>query len=185
MEYGCFHCSNVGLAALVYFYPGTYGKTTNEMHGQGDITLDKYGWERSGKYFASAYNKAIEEKAIAPQTPVVCPTWWGAHIEYYFAREAGAPVIGLGDSMRLGQYHWLNKERLPFTNMDTAFLIEPSIEYGKAENFHHRYYDKQELMYTLLVRRNGKAAFNFSVSRLTGWKGMNIDTTSSLVTLNK
>ena len=171
---------------IVHYYPGTYGRDNKEMLGKGDVTLDKYGWERSGHYFAGAYTKAVEEKMIAPQTPVVCPTWWGAHIEYYFARQAGAPVIGLGDTLRLGHYNWLNKERLPVTDMDTAFLIEPSIEYGKAENFYHRYYNKQELLYTLFVYRNGKVAFNFNVSRLTGWKGINNDGPSpSLVRTNK
>lgn len=161
--------------ALVYFYPGTYGQSHQPMLGKGDVTLDKFGWESSGNYFARSYTQAIDKKIIAPQTPVVCPTWWGAHIEYYFAREAGAPVIGLGDTMRLGHYNWLNKERLPFTDMDTALLIEPSIEYGRAENFHRNYYDKQELLYTLSVYRNGKAAFNFNVSRLSGWKGLTED----------
>jgi hypothetical protein len=160
---------------MVYYYPGTYGRSDKQMLGRGDVTLDRYGWESSGSYFADAYNKAVEEKIIASQTPVVCPTWWGAHIEYYFAREAGAPVIGLGDTTRLGHYNWLNKKRLPATDMDTAFLIEPSIEYGKAENFHRRYYSKHELLFTLSVYRNGKAAFNFDVSRLTGWKGMKPD----------
>ena len=70
--------------------------------------------------------------------------------------------------------------------MDTAFLIEPSIEYGKAENFYHRYYNKQELLYTLFVYRNGEAAFNFNVSQLTGWKGINNNGLSpSLLWTNK
>lgn len=163
----------MGWPLMVYFYPGTYGHSRQQMLGKGDVTLDKYGWETSGNFFADEYNKAVREKIIAPQTPVVCPTWWGAHIEYYFAREAGAPVIGLGDTIRLGHYSWLNEERLSVTDMDTAILIEPSIEYGHAENFHQNYYRKHELLFTLFVYRNGKAAFNFNVSRLSGWKGMN------------
>jgi 4-amino-4-deoxy-L-arabinose transferase-like glycosyltransferase len=163
----------LGWPLLVYSYPGTYGDSNKKMHGQGDVTLDKFGWRMSGRYFAASYNESIRKKIITPQTPVVCPTWWGAHIEYYFAREAGAPVIGLGDTMKLGQYNWLNKTRLPYTDMDTALVIEPSIEFGKAPNFYIQYYDKQELLYTLFVFRNGKPAFNFSVSRLTGWKGVN------------
>jgi len=176
----------LGWPLTVYYYPGTYGDSNKKMLGKGDVTLDKYGWESSGRYFADAYNKAVEKKIIAPQTPVVCPTWWGAHIEYYFARKAGAPVIGLGDTIRLGQYNWLNKERLPFTDMDTAFLIEPSIEYGKAENFYRDYYNKHELLFTLFVYRNGKAASNFYVSRLTGWKGtMNAEFPPAFMSLNK
>ena len=165
----------MGWPLMVYYYPGTYGESNKQMLGKGDVTLDKYGWKSSGQYFADVYNKAVDQKMVAPQTPVVCPTWWGAHIEYYFAREAGAPVIGLGDTLRLGQYMWLNEKRLRLAKMDTAFLIEPSIEHGKAENFYRGYYNKQELLFTLFVYRNGKAASNFYVSRLTGWKGMKDD----------
>jgi 4-amino-4-deoxy-L-arabinose transferase-like glycosyltransferase len=170
---GVFLVAMLGWPLFVYSYPGTYGKSNGKMLGQGDITLDKFGWKMSGRFFAASYNKSVEENIIAPETPIVCPTWWGAHIEYYFAREAKAPVIGLGDTMRLGQYNWLNKTRLPYADMDTVFVIEPSIEYGKAPYFYFQYYEKQELLYTLFVFRNGKPAFNFSVRRLTGWKGMN------------
>jgi hypothetical protein len=160
---------------MIYFYPGTYGQDGQPMLGKGDVTLDKFGWKISGSYFADSYQHAVAKKIIAPQTPVVCPTWWGAHIEYYFARKAGAPVIGLGDTLRLGQYNWLNKERLPITKLDTALLIEPSIEYGQAGDFYYSYYRKRQLLYTLSVYRNGKEAFNFKVSRLTGWKNKNED----------
>jgi 4-amino-4-deoxy-L-arabinose transferase-like glycosyltransferase len=183
---GLFLLAMMGWLLVVAFYPGTYGHNKKEMLGKGDVTLDKYGWESSGKYFAAAYNKAIEQKLVGPHTPVVCPTWWGAHIEYYFAREAGAPVIGLGDTIRLGQYSWLNEKRLALADMDTAFLIEPSIEHGKAENFYHHYYHKNELMFTLSVYRNGKAASNFYVSRLTGWKGaIDAEFPSTLLSQNK
>ena len=174
-----------GWPLAVHYYPGTYGQRHHQMMGQDDVTLDKFGWESSGHDFAVLYNDAIKKKIIAPATPVVCPTWWGAHIEYYFARVAGAPVIGLGDSIRLGQYNWLNKKRLPLADMDTALLIEPSIEYGKATDFHHEYYNKLERLYTLTVYRNGKAAYNFNVSRLTGWKGINGDNKSTMLAQQK
>jgi 4-amino-4-deoxy-L-arabinose transferase-like glycosyltransferase len=154
----------------VYFYPGTYGERNTKMLGKGDVTLDKFGWEDAGKHFAAGYNKASEMKLVPAQAPVVCPTWWGAHLEYYFGREAGVPVIGLGDTMQLGQYVWLNEKRLTGTDLDTAILIEPSIEHGRAENFYHKYYSKIDPLFIIPVYRNGKAASNFYVSRLTGWK---------------
>ena len=158
----------------IYFYPGTYGDRSRKMLGKGDVTLDKFGWENAGKHFAAEYNKASEMKLVPSQAPVVCPTWWGAHLEYYFGREAGVPVIGLGDTVQLGQYIWLNEKRLTGTDLDTAILIEPSIEYGRAENFYRKYYNKKDSLFIIPVYRNGKAASNFYVSRLTGWKDTRI-----------
>lgn len=161
-----------GWPLLVHFYPGTYGNENVKMLGKGDVTLDKFGWEKSGEYFAHEYNKAVARGIVSPEAPVVCPTWWGAHIEYYFARKAGVPVIGLGDTLRIGQYSWLNEKRLASADLDTAILIEPSIEHGKAGEFYRDHYRENKLLFTLAVYRNGRAASNFYVSRLSGWKGM-------------
>lgn len=160
-----------GWPLLVHYYPGTYGEKRPGMFGKGDVTLDRFGWEKSGDYFVTEYKRAVAKRIITPETPVVCPTWWGAHIEYYFARKAGVPVIGLGDTLRIGQYGWLNEKRLEDTDLDTAIWIEPSIEQGKAGQFYKEHYNRNDRLFTLVVYRNGKVASHFYVSRLTGWKG--------------
>lgn len=160
-----------GWPMIVHFYPGTYGNKQAAVLGSKDVTLDKYGWEESGASFAHFYRSEVANGQLSPQTPIVCPTWWGAHVEYYFAKPAGAPVIGLGAVNELHHYAWLNQERLPLADMDTAYCIVSSIEKDQYNDLFKKYYRQYTLVTILPVERNGKPAAAFYVYRLSGWKG--------------
>jgi 4-amino-4-deoxy-L-arabinose transferase-like glycosyltransferase len=160
---------------IVHYYPGTWGSRHSQEMGKGDVTLDKYGWRDSGEQFAGMYRQEIQNGRLSPGTPVICPNWWGAHIEYYFARPANAPVIGLGTVQALHQYAWLNIERIPETDMDTAYCIVASVEDTVAGPLFGTYYRHRELVTTIPVYRAGKPVSNFFVHRLTGWKGQEVN----------
>jgi hypothetical protein len=156
--------------AATYFYPGTWGSQHGRTLGKGDITLDKYGWKNAGEHFAAFYER---EKANDPTSrePIIAPSWWGAHVEYYFARPANTEVIGLGDTTGLRQYMWLNEQRMKNTNMDTAYCIVASTEDTASAAHYKNYYEKNEWIRTIPVYRAGKKVANFYIHRLTGWKG--------------
>lgn len=156
---------------LIQYYPGTWGSKRNREMGKGDVTLDKYGWKESGEQFAELYRREVAQGHVSPGAPVVCPSWWGAHMEYYFARPADAPVIGLGNVHSLHQYAWLNAERMPAADMDTAYCIVASIEDTMTGKLFGDYYRRQELLTTIPVYRAGKPVSNFYIHRLSGWKG--------------
>ena len=151
----------------IHFFPGTYGSHKKEELGNGDITLDKLGWKKSGEHFAGIYKNEF----AVNNAPIICSSWWGAHIEYYFARPADAGVIGIGDVYKLHQYGWLNAGRLSFLNMDTAYCILPSLEAAKIDTTYEKFYTKSELVETIPVYRQQKNVSNFYVYRLTGWTG--------------
>ncbi|MET0394135.1 MAG: glycosyltransferase family 39 protein [Chitinophagaceae bacterium] len=156
-------------------YPGTMGNKSGKDLGKGDVTLDKYGWEESGEQFAELYRKEVAQGRLSGDAPVVCPTWWGAHVEYYFARPADAPVIGLGTVQSLHQYAWLNTKRLRTADMDTAYCVVASIEDTVTGKLFGDYYRHQELVATIPVYRSGKPVSNFYIHRLTGWKGNEVN----------
>jgi 4-amino-4-deoxy-L-arabinose transferase-like glycosyltransferase len=155
----------------IHYYPGTYGSKNEKTLGLGDVTLDKYGWRKSGESFSDMYRQQVQNGELSSGTPIICPTWWGAHIEYYFARPADAPVIGLGNVETLHHYAWINAERIDTVSMDTAYCIVASIEDTVASHSMDSYYEDSKLVSTIPVYRNGKLVSNFYVHLMTGWKG--------------
>ena len=164
----------VAWLVTVSFYPGTYGSKSSQKLGKGDVTLDKFGWEEAGEEFVAFYYSEQESGRMPPNAPLVCAKWWGAHLEYYFSDFGSIPVIGLGEINELHQYAWLNEERVDEANMSAAYCIISSIETDEVSFPYYDYYEKLELVKTLLVKRSGKPAKKFFVYRLSGWKGVRV-----------
>jgi hypothetical protein len=159
----------LGGALVVHFYPGNFGSKKEEDLGKGDMTLDMYGWKEAGRQFKKIYETEIAKGNASANTPLVCHRWWGAHVEYYFCRPAGAEMIGLTSLYNIHQYWWMNKLRSG-VNMDTAYCIMPSDEYFFVPYYYAPYYRKIDLVSTIKIYRNGKPAHNFFVYRLSEWK---------------
>ncbi|OLY91243.1 hypothetical protein BUE76_04495 [Cnuella takakiae] len=160
-----------GWPVVLHFYPGTWGQTKTAAFGDGDVSLDRYGWKRGGGDFAAWYGQQVASGAVRPGTPLVCPTWWGAHVEYYFARPAGAPMIGLGSLQHTHHYLWTNYIRKAQTDFTQAFCIVPSDEYYNPQQTFAPYYRRAVWVQTIALHRNGQEARRFYVYRLDGWKG--------------
>jgi 4-amino-4-deoxy-L-arabinose transferase-like glycosyltransferase len=156
---------------VIHFYPGTYGSKAQHNLGWSDATLDLYGWEESGKAFAALYQKERAVGIMPPGVPLVCCKWWGAHVEYYFARPLGLPMIGLGTPENLHHYLWMNEQRAAGVDLSKAYCIVPSDEYYDAHRKYGAYYDSIEPVTTITTHRSGRPAHHFYVYRLSGWKG--------------
>lgn len=156
---------------VVHFYPGTFGAKAQQVLGRGDASLDYYGWEEAGKAFASLYSRETASGMMPATAPLVSYKWWGAHVEYYFGRPAGVPVIGLGTTPNLHHYLWMNEQRAAAVDLSKAYCIVPSDEYYDAPLMYTRYYRVVEHVGTITTRRSGKPAHHFYVYRLSGWKG--------------
>lgn len=167
---GAFLAFMIGWPLVIHFYPGTWGNKSSQDLGKGDVSLDRFGWREAGKEFAVLYNKEVQGKQVAPNTPVVCNTWWGAHIEYYFCWPQQINMIGLGSIQDIHHYAWMNhfrKEKVAFNN---AFCIMPSDEFYDVKNHYAPYYNHIKLVSIIEVSRNKRKAHRFYVYRLSGWK---------------
>jgi 4-amino-4-deoxy-L-arabinose transferase-like glycosyltransferase len=155
----------IGWVCLVNFYPGTVGEKQNDNFGRGDISLDLYGWKTAARHFETIYKAAVNSGAIPAGTPIVCTYWWGAHIEYYFARPSKSPMIGLGPIDQVRHYLWMNKIRKGNVYADPAYCIMPADEnYALPRAF----YKHIQLVTTITVSRGGQPAHNFKVYLLNG-----------------
>jgi hypothetical protein len=154
----------------VQFYPGTFGSQNKIILGKNDNTLDTYGWQKAGKTFAALYQKEVAQGVVPAGTPVVSYKWWGAHIEYYFCKQQGIQMIGLGVLNDLHEYLWLNNERKDKVNFTSAYCILPSDEFYNVYQHYQPYYNNIQLAYTIHVPRSGKPSHHFYVFRLSGWK---------------
>jgi 4-amino-4-deoxy-L-arabinose transferase-like glycosyltransferase len=156
----------IGWWLFAHFYPGTTGSKNSTDLGRGDLSLDMYGWKEAGKKFSDYYHT---EGHKGKGVPLVCSYWWGAHLEYYFARPAGATMIGLGPTQRLHHYAWVNEWRKN-VSMDTAYCIVPSDEHYSTVKAYQAFYSVIDSVYTIPVSRGGKPAHQFIIYRLTGWR---------------
>jgi hypothetical protein len=160
-----------GWPLVLQHYPGTWGKQEGASLGAGDVSLDRYGWKKAGKIFARYYEAQVQSGAVAPNTPLVCNTWWGAHVEYYFGRPANATMMGLGTLQQVHHYLWTNSLRKDTVNMQQAFCIVPSDEYYDAAKAFGKYYRTIAPVKRITLYRHGQVARHFYVYRLAGWKG--------------
>ncbi len=155
---------------VVNFYPANMGSSTQQKLGEGDITLDSYGWKAAGKAFAAIYTREVNNGTVLKNIPVVCNTWWGAHDEYYFCRPLSLQMIGLGPVNEIHQYAWLNNNRSALSNMAAAYCIVHSDENYDARQVYQNYYSSVDTAATITVLRSSKPAHHFYVLRLSGWK---------------
>jgi hypothetical protein len=164
---GIFLVIYLGYCSLVKFYPGTYGSNKEENFGNGDITLDMYGWRKASHQFDSLYKDDIGKNKMPANAAMVTTKWWGAHVEYYFARHSGLKMIGLGDPRHLNEYLWTNKWRRNEVDLTSVYCVIPvDDKYGFPSDF----YGANELAIVITIERSGRAAHKFLVYRLRGLK---------------
>ncbi len=155
---------------VLYNYPGTYGNKSTASLGKGDVTLDKTGRRAAAAKFAVLYNSEVAAGIMPAQSPIVYYKWWAAHIEYYFARPLGIPVIGVGSLYNLHEYLWMNSKRLNKVNLSKAYCITPSEDVDDMNEHYLPYYSSIKLITIIKGFRGGKPARNFFVYRLSGYK---------------
>jgi 4-amino-4-deoxy-L-arabinose transferase-like glycosyltransferase len=157
---------------LINFFPGTMGKKEMEKLGKGDFTLDMNGWTKAGNAFSQIRQKHIEAGIMKPANPVVAHKWFtAAHEDYYFCRPENIELIGLGEMNDLHHYLWMNEWRIPVTDMQNAWCIVPSNESYNAKEQYNSYYDRADSVATIIAERSGEPCRNFTVYKLSGWKG--------------
>lgn len=161
----------IGWPLFTTQYQGTWGSRQPLQLGRGDITLDRYGWRDAGRLFQQYYAGELQKGRIAAQTPLVVPTWWGAHVEYYFGNKGKIPVLGLAGLGQIHHYQWTNALRQELANPELAFCIVPSDEYYNPAQVFASYYRHALPLMRISLRRGGITVRHFYVFKLWGWKG--------------
>jgi len=164
---GIFLLAYLGYSLVVQFYPGTYASHTDTNYGRGDITLDMYGWRKASVQFDSLYRDDVVNYKMPANAAMVTTHWWGAHVEYYFARPLQLKMIGLGDPQYLNEYIWTNKWSKDEIDLNHAYCIIPADDKYETPS---AYFQTRNLALTIDVNRSGQPAHRFWVYRLKGLK---------------
>ncbi len=150
---------------LINFYPGTLGKKDLQHYGDGDFTLDMYGWQQMGRQFAVIH--ARDTAAGWAAAPLISNNWMmSAHLHYYVARPLGLPLLALGDPADVHQYHWLNEKWLRQNKLSRAYLLVPSTHVFNVSEQYGQAFELLPQTDTLVQHRKGDTARIVIVYRL-------------------
>lgn len=120
---------------VILLFPGTLGSKGNERKGDGDFTLDMYGWKGFSRSFDSIYH-STHAKAVNDKTIILSNEWFpAAHIDFYVARPLHIQTVALGPIEDIHQYHWLNRQRGSLTDSMDLYIISPSNYWVNREKF--------------------------------------------------
>ena len=121
--------------SVILLFPGTLGSNSNERKGDGDFTLDMYGWKDFSKTFDSIYH-STHAADNNDKTIILADQWFpAAHIDFYIAQPLHIQTAAVGPIENIHQYYWLNKQRgLPNDSAD-IYIISPSNYFIAKEKF--------------------------------------------------
>lgn len=158
---------------LIQYLPGTLGKQTGTTIGDGDFSLDMYGWKNLRKEFSSVINADIKAGRMQPNPHLVTNKWFpAAHLDYYVAMPLGVNLLAIGDTNDIHQYVWLNQIRRTIKLGDDAYAIVPSNNYIDVHLVYGGYFTSMEPMPAIVQYRNGVICRLFYLWRLKSYKGM-------------
>ncbi len=156
--------------ATINFYPGTLGKKDELLLGDGDFTLDMYGWKNVKNELELIFASDLKSEAIKPNSKILSNKWFPAsHIDFYIAMPLKVNLLALGDTNDIHQYAWINTERNILSKGDDAYCILPSNNYINVPEFYKSKFEKIISPQIILQYRNGVLCRKFYVWRLKNY----------------
>jgi len=148
--------------AVINFFPGTLGSKQTEKRGDGDFTLDMYGWKDFSKQFDSIYHSTHNVRS--GKTIILSDEWFPAsHLDFYVAKPLQLQTVVLGPIEYIHQYKWLNKQRGPITDSTDIYVISPSNSQVHKESFAVLKDIAPTHTDSVIQYRNGEAARRFFI----------------------
>ena len=154
---------SIGIVGI-NFFPGTLGNKDGTKRGEGDFTLDMYGWKKFAPSFDSIYYSTHSLPNSNVQTVILCSKWFpAAHIQHYVAAPLQLRVITEGSIDDIHQYYWLNKQLRPIKDSIDIYIIVPSNYPSGLESFPAVKNVQPEKISIIPQYRNGEEARQFTV----------------------
>ncbi|MBS1510823.1 MAG: glycosyltransferase family 39 protein [Bacteroidetes bacterium] len=156
----------LGIAAI-HFYPGTLGKKEKTFYGEGDFTLDMYGWHQLKNNMDAIMQQDAQQHVMKNDAAIVCNKWFpAAHLDVYVAMPLHKRCIAIGDTNDIHQYVWINAERKALQQGDDAYCIVPSNEMVDVKAVYQKYFSTIIPGPVIEQRRSGTICRYFYVWRL-------------------
>jgi len=159
--------------SAINFYPGTLGnRKTISKFGEGDVTLDMYGWNTAAKKIDSVIIADVKKGVMSHDAKFVSNKWYpAAHIDYYIARPLHKFVIGLGEMNDLHHYEWLNESRLKEHALRDAYCIFPSDYSCNVKDVYGEKFRTIDSVAAFPIYRGDKVCKYIFIYRLKNFKG--------------
>jgi hypothetical protein len=158
---------------VINFYPGTLSPNEQGLHlGEGDVTLDMYGWKDAGKKFDSLYREDLLKNIMAEGAPIIVTKWFpAAHIDFYLAAKTKQQTIGVGPVVDLHQYYLSNKYKVQLKPGDAAYLVVPSNLYDQQVlNELDKSFESRDSLVSIPLFRSGALCKYLYVTRYRGFR---------------
>lgn len=153
--------------AVIHFMPGTLGKKDKLFLGDGDFTLDMYGWKNLKKDIQQIFQQDVQTNTMAKDAVIISNQWFpAAHIDNYIALPLQKDVIAIGDTSDIHQYAWINKERKILQAGDDAYCIVPSNNYFDVRVVYAAYFATILNPVVIEQKRSGVTCRYFYIWRL-------------------
>jgi 4-amino-4-deoxy-L-arabinose transferase-like glycosyltransferase len=152
---------------VINFMPGTLGKKDKTFLGDGDFTLDMYGWNNLKKEVQQILQQDLQTGTMAKDAVIISNKWFpAAHIDYYVAMPLQKDVIAIGDTGDIHQYAWINNKRKILQAGDDAYCIAPSNNYVDVKAVYAAYFATILKAEIIEQKRNGTVCRRFYIWRL-------------------
>jgi hypothetical protein len=150
--------------------PGTMGKKNIADLGDGDVTLDMYGWQQIKKVFKSLYEADI--KSGNTNTSFIINNKWfpGAHIDNYIAQPLQLNFTAVGELNDIHTYAWLNEYRKKLQPGDDAYFITVSNSFSDPVKLYSTLFEKINAPVVIAQFRGRKPARNIFIYLLKNYK---------------
>ncbi|MDR0792194.1 MAG: glycosyltransferase family 39 protein [Chitinophagaceae bacterium] len=159
-----------GIAA-VQFYPETMSNKKPPHTGDGDLTLDMYGWKEIMPVFDSIRKNDIASGTMSANAPLVVNKWFPAgHLLFYVAYPLNIKTVAVGELNDLHKFVWLNEKEGYLPVGSDGYFIAPSNYYTNPATIYQNDFKTIYLVETIPQKRGGAIARYWYIYRLKGAK---------------
>lgn len=159
---------------IIKCYPGTIASATGDNLGDGDFTLDMYGWKELGKKMDSLNKAETAKGTMQNDAPIIVNKWFpAAHIDFYVAPVSHQATYAIGELFDLHHYYWLNAFKKPLQKKRDAYFIMPSNNHDeKYIGYYKERFDTVLPPSIIPIYRNGAVCKQVAVFRMKGYIGL-------------
>ena len=156
---------------MINYLPANLGKKDPGHLGEGDFTMDIYGWNSFKNDFNKLHIKDINDSSMNADAVIISDKWFPAsHIDYYVARPLQMKLYAFGPLYDIHNFAWLNNLNGNLKKGDDAYYISPSNYSSSPDTTLKKLFSCTEPPTVLHEYRSHIAVRNFYIYRLKQFK---------------
>lgn len=156
---------------MINFMPGTIGNKDPKALGDGDFTLELYGWPGVKTEFKKIHD-ADKKDGVTKTDFIISNKWFpAAHIDNYIAQPLHLNFIAIGGLNDIHTYAWLNEYRKKIQKGDDAYFITFSNDFCDPVQKYHDLFESIDQRDTIQQQRGGKPVRNVFIYLMKNYKG--------------